>query len=855
MDIQSSVLSEIFVLSPIHVPSWLTPVKPPTLAHGGISWLLYNGNSTGLLCVVDPWAELQLRGQIMEAYDSVALYLNDVATPVDSATVLPGDEQKRIPLHVPHGQLIHGVNRLHYKVTRLSGNVEPSRDLLVLYHLRVPANLDLVIPPDVVANGVSAARAAQGVEFRLSYITVEKYDIARLQIGNQSFTLEVSDPAKPVTKTLYLEDFKTVGDGRFEIDFVVTDQLGNSAISAAKTLDVHIARLDLLPPTVQGQSGNNFSPTQPEIRVLVPQGPLLPTDKLSVTWAGAIAVPAASYTSPQRLVSAGLEIAVPRSVLAYSLGKTVTVTYTVERNGVSTTSPPLTLNILPLPTTALNPPKIVEADANNFLDIVALGSKDAIIHALLHSLIEKDQQCWLSLEGEKADGTAHNRSPWTGHPAKVNDTWIRQGFWPHGVPNSYLKDLGHGSKLTIKYKVALNKSNLEAEAVVFPDRVYTIKAVKLVRPTLTNVLDDKGVEVLEAGFTVSTTLTLKGAASKGLQVEIFDGNGASAVSRGKATAEKDTGLWSLPITVPVGARRLFAQSLYHSTPVDSNVRILTVTTDVKPAITHAEDPKGNLIYDDGFIVDPTVTLTGTASKGQMVEIFEGATSKGSATADRVTGVWTKSVTGLIAFHRFTATAQYGGRLTSDPFRLTVVEKLLIDTAAMNLNGVKWLQNFGWPVREVPGNTGTRTARGGARPYQYQSMNSLIASVDSNGKVTGLKNGETQIRVSDATHQTALYNVRVSNVFMMVQASRNSTLRETMNWISSLGGSIHISYETYAQNLRSNFSDTVPIDAWVGLFDPVHAWLIDVRFNDYFTAYSETLDDGPYNHEAIAIAPT
>lgn len=53
-------------------------------------------------------------------------------------------------LYLPHGYLMQGVNRLHYKVTRPGGNVEPSRDLNVLYHLRPADHLDLVIPADVL---------------------------------------------------------------------------------------------------------------------------------------------------------------------------------------------------------------------------------------------------------------------------------------------------------------------------------------------------------------------------------------------------------------------------------------------------------------------------------------------------------------------------------------------------------------------------------------------------------------------------------------------------------------------------------------------------------------------------------
>ncbi|MBK5375393.1 hypothetical protein JFT81_12210 [Pseudomonas sp. TH43] len=48
--------------------------------------------------------------------------------------------------------------------------------------------------------------------------------------------------------------------------------------------------------------------------------------------------------------------------------------YTLIRDGIPTPSTALRLNILVLPVTALIPPKIVEADANNFLDVTALAT-------------------------------------------------------------------------------------------------------------------------------------------------------------------------------------------------------------------------------------------------------------------------------------------------------------------------------------------------------------------------------------------------------------------------------------------------------------------------------------------------
>jgi len=587
MDIQSSIFNELFVLYPVIIQGWVTPVKPEGIAQGGIPKALYDGQTQGLECLIDPWTEMQLASWTMAADDRVDLYVNDNPTPVTGKTVAPGEEQQRVRLYLPHGWLNQGVNRLYYKVTRVGGNDESSRDMLALYHLRLPEALDLIIPPDVVREGVGPELAARGVTFAFTYTNRRRFDTIAFALGDTTVRFDVPDAPAPINLTLFTDTFQRAGDNPNAVaEFKVFDQLGNAVMSGEKRLDIHLGRLSLPAPTVRGMNGNQFSPTTPEIRVLVPQGSLLPTDTLWVNWQGATAVPEGSYSSPPRLVSAGLEIAVPRSVLAYSLSQRVSVSYFIERDGKTVESAVLLLDILPLPATALNAPKIVEADANNFLDVTALGTKNATIHALLHTLIEAEQPCWLRLEGKKADGTAHDLTLWAGLPARVNSTWINQGFWPQTLANSYLVQLGHGTTLTLKYLVALDKSNIETNAVKFPDRVYTIKSVELVVPTLDRVLDSNGEEVLEGGWTVSTSLTLSGTASKGLDIEVFDDDGSSTVAKGRATADPLTGIWTRGITVAEGKHRLFARSLYHDGDVYSEVRNLTVTTtlEIDPTI-------------------------------------------------------------------------------------------------------------------------------------------------------------------------------------------------------------------------------------------------------------------------------
>lgn len=246
MDIQSAELNKLFVLFPVIIPGWVTPVKPDGIAHGGIPKALYDDQARGLECLVDPWTELQQLSWTMAADDRVDLYCNGNLVPGAGQTVKPGEEQLRQRLYLPHGYLKQGVNRLHYVVTRVSGNNELSRDLLVLYHLRSADSLDLVIPADVLKGGVSAARAAQGVEFEFTYANGRSYDRIELRLGDAKVEFDVPDGTAPIAHTLFTDTFREAGDNPKAVaEFYVIDQLDNRVKSPEKRLDIDLDRVEL----------------------------------------------------------------------------------------------------------------------------------------------------------------------------------------------------------------------------------------------------------------------------------------------------------------------------------------------------------------------------------------------------------------------------------------------------------------------------------------------------------------------------------------------------------------------------------------------------------------------------------
>ncbi|WP_241801753.1 RCC1 domain-containing protein [Pseudomonas corrugata] len=351
MDIQSSTLNDLFELYPVIVPGWVSPIKPPDLAHGGIPKSLYDDQPRGLECLIDPWNELQRRGWTMAEGDRVDLYVNADPTPVAGGTVNPGEEQLRMRLYVPQGRLLNGVNRLYYRATRPSGDTDLSRDLNVLYHLRAPGEpapdgLDLVIPPDVVSNGVDAERAAQGVAFGFNYSNRRDYDRIRFLLGNATVEWEIADASIPEVNTLFTDTFQQAGDNpNTLVEFLVFDQLGNFSRSSVKRLDIHLGLpdQDLPAPLVEGVAeGGTLDPSLiTQVWTRVPGNALLVGDGIVVTWTDKNGV-VARYDSVEKPYTANdlpnnyLRFLIPSTDVQRFINTDVTVTYTRNRNGTLT---------------------------------------------------------------------------------------------------------------------------------------------------------------------------------------------------------------------------------------------------------------------------------------------------------------------------------------------------------------------------------------------------------------------------------------------------------------------------------------------------------------------------------------
>ncbi|MET0845496.1 MAG: Ig-like domain-containing protein [Pseudomonas sp.] len=274
-----------------------------------------------------------------------------------------------------------------------------------------------------------------------------------------------------------------------------------------------------------------------------------------------------------------------------------------------------------------------------------------------------------------------------------------------------------------------------------------------------------------------------------------------------------------------GIQCLFNYSVYKSGSgqrlMFSKVLRVLIGENVLPApiIDAVKDPNNVIVTNGGSTPYNRLTVTGSAPKNRRVEILVDTVPIGS-TAVSEQAVWTLPIVVTGGVHSVTAKGLYENNPISTIAWKIAVTSLGIDTSPMNLNGKKLIPagNYGLQARDVSGNTSTRHPIGGVKSYTFISANPAVASVDSAGKVTGLRNGSTTINVSDATKNTVSYSVQVTNVYRFLLNNTYLTPNQAVSWMRSVGA--EMSYNNGAPfegNIHAvNFFDITPIYGGLGL---------------------------------------
>jgi hypothetical protein len=377
------------------------------------------------------------------------------------------------------------------------------------------------------------------------------------------------------------------------------------------------------------------------------------------------------------LDSGSVEFLIPPEALAANIGNaatTFTLNYEVIQGSLKIPSLSLTVTVTPLPASELDKLSILQAVGDE-LDISKLTA-GATVSAGVWAFIQVGHPVWLVLIGTNAQGEQHNLVVWKVPGAAVNAGWISAGKYNQGVSYDYFKELADGSNLELHFKAALTSSQVEADAIVAPVKTYRVKAVADVKPVITSVIDSKGIAIPQNSLTVDPNVKVSGTAARNQTIVIYN----NGVSTGRSAIADDLGNWNQDLAGLVqGDCNLTAVAQYGSELVSAVWKII-VTPLITPTITSIKDSKGVEIPHGGITVDNRVTITGTASKGQQVDVRDGTASKDKAPVDPTTGAWTLTVSELsIAAYSFTAEALYGNRPVSSARAFTVrQEQEIID---------------------------------------------------------------------------------------------------------------------------------------------------------------------------------
>ncbi|MBP5954723.1 hypothetical protein ICA16_03505 [Pseudomonas anatoliensis] len=237
----------------------------------GIAIAFYELRPNGAKVIINPYL-----GQ--EPLDTVSLNLNGELRVASGQTHSKDDP---ITLHIPKNKLRSEpgyINELTYTVKRTTGAEETSPfPLTILYNAIRPgiedqikgdeghSELELILPRDVIEDGIDADHATQGVQVYFSYPYCRAYDKILLNCNGHDVYRDVhpdeapSIPTSVPTKIGLLLDkevFERAGDHpQFSFSYTVSDQIGNGADlnspwSAAIPVDVDLSSSRMGPPDI-----------------------------------------------------------------------------------------------------------------------------------------------------------------------------------------------------------------------------------------------------------------------------------------------------------------------------------------------------------------------------------------------------------------------------------------------------------------------------------------------------------------------------------------------------------------------------------------------------------------------------
>jgi hypothetical protein len=297
---------------------------------------------------------------------------------------------------------------------------------------------------------------------------------------------------KPVKFTVGKAFVTANRNGTVVADYSI--QRGGETLGHSQELKLRIGvALDLKDPEIKEAPNNILQPiaAKDTLTAIVRAYPDMIGTQVSVTWTGTPGEGSKTEGPIDVTAQEDLEVPLPNSLVAFNLGKTVRVIYTVIRNGVPQDSEELSLTVLPIADGDKNlPTPTIDGAVGDELDVTQLeeGAQLRIEKWMLQAL---NQNIWLRYVGTDQNGEAVEKVFWAGEVHQQAEGLVT------AAQVAWLQEREDGSPLKIAFKLNYDKVANADTAVDFPIKTYTINASRSLEIDTTPMMLD-GVHLYPA---------------------------------------------------------------------------------------------------------------------------------------------------------------------------------------------------------------------------------------------------------------------------------------------------------------------------------------------------------------------
>lgn len=206
--------------------------------------------------------------------------------------------------------------------------------------------------------------------------------------------------------------------------------------------------------------------------VRVQYSPMSIIERLTVIIDGAAGWGVPRIAEKNGVVTGVVDFPIPATSIGVNIGnanKTCSFQYTVSRPGSVVPSDLLTVTVTPIPQGNLPWPLIDGIDTGGTLNVTGFGTATRLSLAAYPFQVANTQLIWLTYKGTNSSNQAVELEPWTA----ANNP--HSGAWSQNPDNhAWFKALKHGTRLTIEVRIAFDRVDNKANAVLLRTTVYTV---------------------------------------------------------------------------------------------------------------------------------------------------------------------------------------------------------------------------------------------------------------------------------------------------------------------------------------------------------------------------------------------